>query len=312
MTERHAIFTKGTGFGTIAGTPTYYRPGYDTTIEEASIENNADRRRQEDTPEPVGSTEGAFRAFLGLSYAMSSDTHGDVRDIIFNDGGIGFTTGQPAFSRWLVGAEYFDFPGLTSNIVELELQKGIPLSYSINYDQQTNTIRENPRFGFGDLVLNTSFTDTSPTGPAVGNTAPFHGVELTIDGSVVNLDRSIVLDFPEPLSRFQDESSRTPANAVEAGPNPTLTSTVELNTDDYLGLALSGSDTTATTVQDTLGDVAGSLEFKDQEGGTRIVQYDFSKLTLTNWQGQNMVGDRESPTLGVATWNIDGGIGVST
>lgn len=310
MTESRVFFAKGTGFDSIAGSPTYYRPGYDIEVNELQLNNNLTRRRQEDTVEPIESTEGGFRATLGLSYTMSNDVHDDVRDIVFNNGGTGLTTGQPAFSRWFVGSDYFD-TGLSENTVELELRSAIPLSYSLAYEIDTNTIRENLRLGFASVRKNTSFTTGTITGPSVDSSAPFHGTTLTIDGNTVNRDQSASLEFPEPMSRFRRESAREPVNAVANGVNPTLSSSVIYHQDDHLGLFLSGDTTSTTQPQDELGDVSGSLAFATG-GGTTIATYSFSRLTMETWQGENIASaEQQTDFEGSASWNVDGGVSIS-
>lgn len=309
MTEARVYFVKGDGFGSIPGTPTYYRPGYDLTVNEATINNNPDRRRQEDSIEPIESTEGRFRAILDLTYSMSNDVHDDVRDVVFNSGGTSLTTGQPAFSRWFVGRKYFD-SSLSSNTVEVELQKGIPLAYSITYEAETNTIRENLRLGFGSLVKNTAFESSTFTGPSVDSTAPFHGTTLTVNSATVNRNQSFTLSFPEPMSRFRWENAREPVNAVANGVNPTLSSSVIYHQDDHLGLALSGDTTTTTSPQSELGDVSGSVAFATG-GGTTIATYSFSKLLLSQWQGVNFATQEDADFQGQATWNVDGGVSIS-
>lgn len=306
---QQVAFAKGTAgeFDAIAAEPTYYRPGRDLTIETLQINNQAQRSREEDQPEPVESVAGNFQGRLGVSYSMSLDTHEHVRDIVFNDSGTGFTTGLPAMSRWFLGTDYLNTT-FGQDTVELELRACIPLAYSIQYQQGTNTIRESLQLGFADFRKNAVLTPGSVTGPTAGSETPFHGVALTVDGSPVNRDQSIVLDFPEPLSRYHQESARTPAAAVEAGPEPTLSSTVIYHTDDYLGLSLSGDDTTATQPQDVLGDVAGSLEFS--VGASTVATYTLPKLTLNQWQGQSLV-DSEADFQGQANWNVDGGTSIA-
>lgn len=309
MSEARVYFVKGTGFDTINGAPTYYRPGYDVTVNELSLNNNLDRRRQEDSIEPIESTEGRFRAVLDVSYTMSNTVHDDVRDIIFNSGGTSLTTGQAAFSRWFVGRDYFD-TGLSENTVELELRSGIPLSYSIVYEAETNTVRENLRLGFGSIRKNTSFTSSTFTGPATDSSAPFHGTTLTVNSNTVNRNQSFTLTFPEPMSRFHYENAREPVNGIANGVNPTLQSTVIYHQDDHLGLALSGDTTSSTQPQDELGDVSGSAAFATGDG-TTIATYSFSKLTLDDWQGLNAAELQDADFEGQASWTVDGGVSIS-
>lgn len=305
MTKSQITFQKGTGFDSVAGG--HFRPGRDITIDEFRITNNQQRMREEDEVEPVESVEGNFEGRLSLSWTMSSDTHDDVRDIIFNSGGTGFEDGEPAFSRWFIGTSYLD-TSFASNVVEAELRSCIPLSYNIVYEQETNTVREQATFGFADLRKNTAFTASTITGPTAGSDAEFHGVSLTINGSTVNRNQGTTVDFPEALSRYHREEDRNPVAAVEAGPEPTLSSTVIYHTDDYLGLALSGDTAGATQPQEQLGNTSGNIAFT--AGGSSVATYTFADLSLEEWQGQDLP-NKDADFTGQALWHANGGVSIS-
>lgn len=305
MTKAQVTFQKGSAFDSVSAT--HYRPGRDIQIDELRLTNNQQRMREEDQPEPVESVEGNFEGRLSLSWTMSSDTHDDVRDIIFNDGGTGFTDGEPAYSRWFVGTDYLD-TSFGSNTVELELRSCIPLSYTITYEQETNTVREQATFGFADLRKNTAFTASSITGPTAGSDAEFHGVSLTVNSSTVNRNQATTVEFPEPLARYHREEDRNPVAAVEAGPEPTLSSTVIYHTDDYLGLALSGDTAGSTQPQEQLGNTSGNIAFS--AGGATINTYTFAGLSLEEWQGQDLA-NRDADFSGQALWHANDGISIS-
>lgn len=290
-------FQKGTSFDSYAAT--YYRPGKDLTIDQFQITNNRQGLRDITEVVPGESVEGAFEGVLGVTYTMDGTRHGDVRDIVFSSGGTNFTSGLAPTSKWYVGTDYID-TSFSSQTVELELSSCIPRSYSLTYEVDTNTVRENLVLGFADVDLNASKTPSSVSGPTSGREVPFHGVSVTVDGSTVNRDQALTLEFPEPMYRYhREDSTRNPVSAVQNGVDPRMTSRVVYHTDDYLGLTLSGDDTTATAVTDVLGEVSGDVAFSDSSGV--VARYNFSNLGLETWQGQNFVAT-ENDFEGVSTW----------
>lgn len=289
-------FRKGSSFNTYAATD--YLPGKELTVDQFQITNNRQGLRELGEVVPGESVEGAFEGVLGVTYTMDGTRHGDVRDIVFSSGGTNFTSGLAPTSRWFVGTDYLD-TSFSSQTVELQLDSCIPRSYSLTYEQDTNTVRENLVLAFADVSLNSSITPSSINGPTAGREAPFHGVSVTIDGSTVNRNQGLTLEFPETMYRYHREEDRNPVSAVQNGVDPRMTSRVVYHTDDYLGIALSGDDTTATSAEEVLEEVSGDVAFSDSSGV--VARYNFSNLGLETWQGQNFVAT-ENDFEGVSTW----------
>lgn len=300
------VFVKESSFQTEPGTPTYYAPGRNVAVEDLSLENQLQRLRTPSNVEAVDSIAGNFEGAFGVSYTMSSDTHDDVRDIVFNNGGTSFTTGLASTSSWYVGSKFLDTSD-TETTVERNLTGTIPLEYAITYQQDVNTIRETLTMAYADESRNTSFTPGSVTRPADGNDVPFHGASLTIDNSTVSRLQSATLRFNN-LYRYIRDPSRWPATAVTANPTTTLEAEFVLHTDDYLELAY-GGQTGDTAPESELTEISNSdLTFDD--GGGVFVTYTMSELEIDSHTHNNLANADEDDTEQI-TAHVNGGISIS-
>lgn len=298
-------FVKESSFNTLPGAPTYYLPGRNPVVNDLSLDNVLERLREPGTEEAVDSLAGLLDGAVSISYSMSNDVHGDVRDIVFNDSGTGFTSGHATTSSWYLGVEYLDTTTTTAT-AERHLKACIPLEYSITYEQGTNTISESLTMGYADEELNTSLTPGSITKPSDGNDAPFHGASLTVDSNTVNRLQSATLSFSN-ISRYITGPSRTPVDAVLAAPTTTLDAAAVYNTNNYLELAYGSSG--ATTIEDSINSVSGSLVFKTA-GGTTIATYTLSELKPDSYQWSDLV-DAETDLTDPVSYHVNGGITIS-
>jgi len=299
-------FVKEASFRTLPGTPTYYLPGRNPTIDELSLDNVLTRLRTPSNAEAVDSLAGNLEGSFAATWNMSADTHADVRDIVFNDGGSGFVSGLAPSSRWYLGAEYVDDTGTATDTVERELEGCIPLEYTITYQQDTNSIRESVTFGYADEVTNTSFTPSSITGPTDGSCVPFHGLSVDVDGVTVEDEQSLTLTYNN-ISRFQRGSSRTANNAVLAQPEGTLDITAIYHGRKFQDLAYGGSG--VSTTQDTpLENVSGTLTFSSE--GATVATFELPKLKPDTYDWDDLINadtDLTDPT----TFHINDGVSIS-
>lgn len=296
-------FVKEDSLGTLPGTPTYYQPGRDVTVDELSIDNQLQRLREAGKVEAANSLAGRLDGTLSLSWAMDATLHQHVRDIVFNDGGTGFKSGEAATSRWYIGSKYFD--GGTTDTVERELIGCIPLEYSISYEAGTNTIRENLTLGFGEETANTSITPPSITTPTDGDETAFHGLDLSIDGVATTREQSATLSFSN-ISRFQNGASRSPEAAVLANPETSLDLTAIYGGRQYQDLAYGGSG--VSDPQDSLSNVSGQLTLSD--AGATVATYSLPKLKPTNYDWSGVINGDEDLTDPVS-WHVNGGVSIT-
>lgn len=295
-------FVKADGFLSIPGTPTYYRPGRNITVDEISLDNALQRLREEDQAEAADSLAQNLEGAMSASWVVSSDTHADVRDIVFNDAGAGFTNGRTALSRWYMGLDYLTSGGQAT--AERVLKGVIPLSYNINYEQG-GVIRASLTTGYADEEVDTSVTPGSITGPTDGGDLPFHAAEFQVDGDVQTKLQSATLSF-ENISRFHRGASRTAIDATVAAPATSLDLTAIISEQDQLELAYGSSGT--TTTEDTLDNVTGQLSL--DIGGTDVATYTLPKLKSNQYDWQDLV-NADADTAESTSWHVNGGVSIA-
>lgn len=299
-------FAKEQSFMTLPDSPEYYLPGRNLQIGEANLQRQLSRLRTPNNAEAVDSLAGNLEGALSATWAMSADTHSAVRDIVFNDGGSGFTSGLAASSRWYLGAEFVD--GTSTDIAERELKGCIPLNYSITYDVGTNTIRESVTMGYADEAYNTSYTPGAIIGPADGSEVPFHGIDVTLDGvSATTALQSLTLSIDGPISRFQRGPDPVAENAILGVPQKTLEMTPRF-TGPSTSLERAYGTASATSTQDTLDNVSASVTF--DAAGSTVATFDLPKLKPDDYDWSDLVAadtDLTEPT----TFHVNGDIAIS-
>lgn len=290
-------FAKESSFATLPSDPTYYQFGRDVQVTEATLDNQLERLRDAGAVEAAESiarnAEGGFTA----EAAMSSDVFSDVLDLVF-DGSGSFSGPAAPSGRVFLGVEMLGGP------IERELIGCIPTEFTLQYQQSSNTIRHTLAMAYGEEEHNTSITPTSPTGPTDGSTVPFHGFELTVDGNVAVKEDTASLTISN-IARFHRGSSRTPADAVLANPQTTLDLTATLDTQDNLQLAYGGS--AASSIQDAVDGVSGSVVFSNDAGTVSTAT--LPTLTVTNYGWSNPIAPDDAAES--VSWNVDGGVSFS-
>lgn len=296
-------FVKEDEFDSVPADPTYYLPGRNPVINDLSLQNTLQRLREPDTAEAVDSLANRLEGAFGITYVMSNDVHGDIRDIVFNDDGDGFETGHAPTSSWYLGVEYLDSISTTAT-AERHLKACIPLEYSIAYNEG-EPIRETLTMGYADEEKNTTLTPDTITGPDDGGDVPFHGADLQVDGATVAKLQTATLQFAN-LYRFHRGASRTPVDAVLAAPEATLEASAIYGQDDYLELAYGASGDSSP--QDQLSSVSGSLAF-DVDGST-VATYTLPKLKPDTYQWSDLIA-AETDLTDPVTYHVNGGISIS-
>jgi len=287
----HLSFVKESSFGTEPGTPTYYKPGRNPTVETLTLDNLLTRLRETGTPEPVTSIVGNLDGAFSASWIVSEDIHGDVRDIVFNDGGIGFTTGLAATSSWYVGTKYLNTSD-TENTVERNLTGVIPFSFRIDWTQG-EPIRATFTGGYADESRNTSKTPSGETAPSDGQDVNFAGADWQVDGTTISRLDSASLEFGGPLYRYIRDDTRTADTAILATPETTLTVAATYHTNDQLEIAYGGA-TGNSSPQSTLSEVSGTTDLKLDSGGSTFVTYDLKNVVPRTYEWQDVIsGDTD-------------------
>lgn len=300
-----ATFRKGSAFDSYNATD--YLPGRDITVENLELGRVLQRLREPATAEAVNALAGNLEGAFSVSYGMSSDRHGDIRDIVFNSGGTGFTTGQAAISKWFIGTKHLD-TSQSEQTIERELSSCIPLEYAITYQQGTNDVRETLTMGYADEQRNTSRTASSVQGVTSGNEVAQFGTTLTIDNATVSRLQSCTLRFSN-LYRYLRDEDPYPVEAVLANPTVTLETNAIIHTDDFLQYAYNGT-TTATSPDDRLTNISNT-DLAFDVGGTVLVRYNLNQLKAdtTNW---NAIADPDTDTNEDLRWVVTGSTSIAT
>lgn len=301
-----AVFQKGTAFNSYAAT--YYRPGRNINVEELNLQRTLQRLRTPSNAEAVNSLAGNLEGAFSVSYGMNSDRHGDVRDIVFNSGGTGFTTGQAPTSRWFVGTKFLD-TSQSELTAERVLESCIPLEYAITYQQGTNEVRETLTMGYANEAdFNSSFSPGSVSGVTSGNEVAQFGTTLTIDNTTVSRLQSCTLRFSN-LYRYLRDPSPYAVEAVLANPTVTLETNAIIHTTDYLSYAYNGT-TSGTSPDDRIAQISNS-DLAFDVGGTVLVRYNLSNLKPDTSQW-NAIADPDTDTNEDMTWQVTGTTSIAT
>lgn len=115
-------------FKTLPGTPTWYEPGEDITIDNFTLNRNLSRKRKPDDPRPQGSRAGNREVAFGISFSLT-DTN--WHDMALADAGNGLAqSGSLApTASWYVSSD--TLPGTEEGFI----QGGAVESWSLEYNQ---------------------------------------------------------------------------------------------------------------------------------------------------------------------------------
>lgn len=274
--SQHLSFVVGNGFGSIPADPTHYSPGRNPTVETLSLDNQLERLRTPQNIEAVEAIAGNFEGAFAVSYAMNGKTHQNVKNTIFSGSpGNAFGPGKAPSSRWYVGTDYLDDSN-TQQTVERVLKKCVPLEYQIDYQQDTNTVRETATYAYGDETKNTSITSSSVTGATQNSTVPFHGASVDFTGAFGTVNdrlQSFTLSFSE-LSRYHFGADRSPTSAVVGPVEGTFDLATIYERDDFVESAY--GSTGSTSPQDDVDQLSVNVELSNANGRVRLFSFSAS------------------------------------
>jgi len=286
--------------GALSGPPDYWAFGRNPTLTDLSLENQLQRLDEADAVESVESVKTNFEGAVAVEAVVSADVHGDVHDLVFNDGGTAFTSGRPTTGRIYAGIDYLD------GTAERELIGCIPVDYSVTYEQGAMTTYSLTML-YADEAEATSITPTSVTQASDGSSVPFHGTDLTIDSASVTKLQSTTLSISN-IARFQRGGETAPVDAVIAAPETTLDmSAIFSGPEKRLDLAYGGGS--VSEPQDQLSSVTGSLSLTSK-GGTSVATYGLPKLKPDTYQWADLI-DAETDLTEPTTFHVNGGVTVS-
>ncbi|MUV50978.1 phage tail tube protein [Haloarcula sp. CBA1122] len=279
--------------------PQYWQFGRNDTLTDLSLDNQLQRLDEAGAVESVESVKQNFEGAVEVEAAISSDTFGDVEDLVFNDDGTQFTNGRPNSGKIYAGVDYLD------GVAERELVGCIPVDFTpVSYEQGGMTTFS-ISFLYATENVDTSITPSNVTAVTGGTSAPSHAITVDIDGTTITKLQSAEVSISN-IARFQYGSvSPEPIDAVIEKPETEVTTEAIFSGPSRLEYALGAAD--ATSPQDRLVSVPGTIDITVD--GTPVSTYNFSALTVATEAWNSVISDDD--TTESISWNADGNPAVS-
>ncbi|RLM39266.1 phage tail tube protein [Haloarcula sp. Atlit-120R] len=282
------------------GNPDYWHFGRNPSLTELSLDNQLQRMRDAGVVENVESVKQAFEGAVGVEATISSDTFDDVEDIVFNDAGTSFTSGQAASSRIYAGVDY------VGGTAERELIGCIPTEFTpINYTEG-GLLTFSISFLYADENKSASITPSNVNSVSNATSAPDHALTLDIDGVTVTQLQSAQLSISSIARFIRGAAGPAPVDAVIAAPESTVETSAVFGSDSPSRLELAYGSADATSPEDLVGGVSATLDVT--VNGTQVSTYN---LTVTPASGswENVISTENTEQS--LTWNVDGGVSVA-
>ncbi len=271
------------------GTPDLYAPGRNASLTDLSLDRALERVRDPNAVEAVESIATQIEGAIEVEAAVTQSIQPAIEQWVFNDSGA-FATGRASTTGWYVGVDYLD------GSAARQLSGVIPLEYRLSYTGEGLATYQ-VTAAYASEELDVSIPTTDITRPITGETVPFHGVDLSIDGATVAKLQSATLTITD-ISRFHRDAQPTPVDATIAAPTATLDVEAILTGTSRTELAYGGAG--ATTLQDAVDSVPGELTLS--VAGSPISTYALDSLTPegTSWENVLATDDTtESQTFHV-------------
>jgi molybdopterin biosynthesis enzyme MoaB len=279
--------------------PDYWKFGRDPTVTELELDRALQNLSEADQAEYVESVAGNLEGAFAVEAVISSDVHGDVEDLVFNDGGTGFTPGRAASGRVYAGIDYLD------GTAERELKGCIPLDYTVSYEQG-EPVSYSLTMAYADEELGTSITPSSINSVTDGTSAMFHGVTLDVDGAEVTKLQSAELSISN-ISRLQRGADHIAVDAVLAKPETELSADAIFTGPSRTELAYGG--TGATTTAARMDSVSGSFDVAVD--GASVSAYQLANLKPNTHGWNDLITDGDTDTTDTTQFNVTGGVTVA-
>lgn len=270
-----------------AGAGSWIQPGVDVQVTDLTIDNQPNRNRQPDNNTPERSRVGNFSGTIGVTWALT-DTN--WHDLVPTSGGSLSGVGPAAPSaEW-----YFSTGALDSANAQFSQDltaAGAALQNAEVQHQENEDVTVSATIPFGGVSGN---TPTSITQPSASDVFTHHGASLSIGGTAQSGLTSATLSLAN-LSRFRQEASRTPLDAVVGATSPELSTDANFTEADQLEAAIGGNS--VTSIADQIdGHASGSLDFTNGAGTT--ISYSLTRLQPANYQWTDLInadGDLSEP-----------------
>jgi len=297
------LFGKEGSFkGSLSPADTGWHFGRNPTVQTASLDRQLEQLREAGTIEDVEAVAQNLEGAFTVTAVINGAVHGDVEDIIFNDGGAGFTTGPANSAQVWLGSEYLDSGGTSDKV--RALSGVIPTQYEVSFQQG----------GLVEYTVTMLYADesggTAPgtiNSPAGGQDAAFHSYQLDIAGSRIQKLESATLSMSN-LYRYHRGDQQSPVDATLGAPELSLSVTAIWD-DPSNQLEYAYGDTGDTTPQDSMTGQSATVDI--DYASSDITQYGLSGCKPTTYDWENVL-DGESDTTESVEWVVaNGASGVS-
>lgn len=272
--------------------------GRNPTVQDLSIDNQLTRLREAGKIQSVESLKGNFEGAFGVEAVINAETFQQIENLIFNDGGTGFTTGRPQSCVVRAGVEYLDTTGTATDV--RELGGVVPTDFSIDYSQG-EPLTYSATFLYADEIDSTA--PTSVTRPTGGQDGAFHSFSIDIDATTVSKLQSASLSF-SGISRFQRSTDPTPVDATLAAPEATLDVEAVYEGPDRLDLAYGGT----SSPQDRVSGVSATVDITIN--GVGVSTYTLPTVTPESYSWDSLL-DPDQDTVDNTTFNVSGEVSVA-
>jgi hypothetical protein len=264
-----------------AGPGDWKQPGLNVTVGDLSIDNNAQRNRQPNSPVSAGSSAGNFTATATVDFDLTDATV--FSDLIAGIAGAGSLSGatlKAPTAEWYFAAEALDgslaqfesaiaLNGVAATSVEIDYTEGEPISVSLSLEAS----------GLSDNSA------TAITQPAADEIFTHHGTSATIGGLQQSGLQSATLAL-DGLARRQEQQERGPRVMVVDEMEPELTTDAVFSEVDQLNLALNGGST-GSALSQLQAAASGGLTFENGNGTT--IQFELIDPTPDNYSWNDLV-----------------------
>jgi hypothetical protein len=267
-------------FTTLPGTPTWYQPGENLTVESASLDRALNRARSPDDPRPTGSREGNREVALSVSFSVT-DTN--WHPLVFaGSSALASSASLAPTSSWYLSADTL------GGEEERFIQGAAVESFSLNYSQGEDVTVDLTLIGAEEVDADdedSPSVPSSPVTPSKDDIATFAGFDFDLNGSQLSTKLQSVTLEVSGMARFRRGQQQTAVDAVVGAYEPSLSveATLEDGTQRELAYGTSG----ATQPQDTVDSSAGEITVANP-GGT-VATYTLSDLQPTSYSWNALV-----------------------
>jgi hypothetical protein len=264
-----------------AGTTGWRQPGVNITVGDLSVDNNAQRNRQPDSPLSGGSTAGNFTGTATVDFDLTGDNvFGDLVPGFADAGSLSDAGLQAPTAEWYFAVDSLDnslaqfeseivFNGVAVTSAEIDYTEGEPISVSLSLEASGLS----------------SNAPTAISGPTVDQVFTHHGTSATIGGLGQSGLQSATLSL-DGLARRQEQQERGPRVMVVDEMEPELTTDAVFSEVDQLDLALNGG-TSGSVLQQLQAASSGGLTFENGNGS--VVQFELIDPTPNNYAWNDLV-----------------------